>query len=305
MFRLLDEEGWRYSTDSGWNDWDIQIYGNFWWSIALQTVTEYHGAGKCLTRVRLRNRMVITMIIFNLVAISLLIYHQVNVSRVDFWPIVFYLAFLGFLGTRARALKSRVAELVDLAAFRAGLQRVSRKGKPVAPTAGAGTGGCGERDRSRVAAVARVISRSDGSRPSISTAAQAIAPWIRTSNALCPCRARSGQFASLLKSTLRLCISLRDNRHHSNAHVEDLIHLLSIDLSIFLQDLEDARDAPAFRFNYRVAIRRQNSRQIVDETATGDMSEPFDHASGNFRQQRLIIFVHAQQFVADRDCRPG
>jgi hypothetical protein len=77
--------------------------------------------------------MVITMIIFNLVAISLLIYHQVNVSRIDFWAIVFYLAFLGFLGTRARALKSRVAELVDLAAFRAGLQRVSRKGKPMAP----------------------------------------------------------------------------------------------------------------------------------------------------------------------------
>ena len=42
-FELLDEEGWRYSTDTGWNDWDIQIYGNFWWSIVLQTVTEYHG----------------------------------------------------------------------------------------------------------------------------------------------------------------------------------------------------------------------------------------------------------------------
>jgi len=135
MFELLEEEGWRYSTDSGWNEWDIQIYGNFWWSIALQTVTEYHGAGKCLTRVRLRNRMVITMIIFNLIAISLLIYHQVNLSHLDLWPIVFYLASLGFLATRARALKSRVAELVDLAAFRAGLQRVSRKGKAVPPAA--------------------------------------------------------------------------------------------------------------------------------------------------------------------------
>src|SRR5206468_6407731 len=84
LFESLEEEGWRYSTDSGWNDWDIQIYGNFWWSIALQTVTEYHGGGKCLTRVRLRNRMVITMIIFSLIAISLLIYLQVKVSRVDF-----------------------------------------------------------------------------------------------------------------------------------------------------------------------------------------------------------------------------
>jgi GT2 family glycosyltransferase len=132
LFKLLEDEGWRYSTDSGWNDWDIQIYGNFWWSIALQTVTEYHGGGKCLTRVRLRNRMVVTTIIFNLIAISLLIYHELNVSHIDLWPIISYGAFWGFLATRARALKSRVAELVDLAAFRAGLQRVPRKGKVTA-----------------------------------------------------------------------------------------------------------------------------------------------------------------------------
>jgi hypothetical protein len=129
IFQLLEEEGWRYSTDSGWNEWDVQIYGNFWWSIALQTVTEYHGGGKCLTRVRLRNRLVTTTVIFNLIAASLLIYRQLNVSHVEIWSIVAYLVFLVFLGTRARALKSRVAELVDLAAHRAGLQRVARRGK--------------------------------------------------------------------------------------------------------------------------------------------------------------------------------
>jgi GT2 family glycosyltransferase len=134
IFQLLDEEGWRYSTDSGWNEWDIQIYGNFWWSIALQTVTEYHGGGKCLTRVRLRNRFVTTTIILNLIALSLLIYRQLNISHVDLWFLVPYLLFLLFLWTRARLLKSRVAELVDLAAHRAGLQRVTRKGKTVMPT---------------------------------------------------------------------------------------------------------------------------------------------------------------------------
>ncbi len=129
IFQLLDEEGWRYSTDSGWNEWDIQIYGNFWWSIALQTVTEYHGGGKCLTRVRLRNRLVTTTIIFNLIALSLLIYRQLNISHVDLWFIIPYLLFLVFLGTRARLLKSRVAELVDLAGQRAGLQWVMRQRK--------------------------------------------------------------------------------------------------------------------------------------------------------------------------------
>jgi len=129
MFQLLEEEGWRYSTDSGWNEWDIQIYGNFWWSIALQTVTEYHGGAKCLTRVRLRNRLVTTTVIFSLIATSLLIYRQLNVSHVDLWFIGFYLLFLLFLATRARALKSRVAELVELAAHRASLQRITRRGK--------------------------------------------------------------------------------------------------------------------------------------------------------------------------------
>ena len=127
IFQLLEEEGWRYSTDTGWNEWDIQIYGNFWWSIALQTVTEYHGGGKCLTRVRLRNRLVTTTVIINLIALALLVYRQLNISHVDLWFIVPYSLFVIFLATRARALKSRLAELVDLAARRAGLERVTRR----------------------------------------------------------------------------------------------------------------------------------------------------------------------------------
>jgi len=91
-------------------------------------VTEYHGGAKCLTRVRLRNRFVTTTVIFNLVALSLLIYRQLNASHLDLWYIIPYLLFMVFLLTRARALKSRVAELVDLAAHRAEMQRFLRRG---------------------------------------------------------------------------------------------------------------------------------------------------------------------------------
>src|SRR5213595_1863682 len=65
IFQLLDEEGWRYSTDSGWNEWDIQIYGHFWWSIALQTVTEDHGGEKYMTRVQLLTPFFFPTINFN------------------------------------------------------------------------------------------------------------------------------------------------------------------------------------------------------------------------------------------------
>lgn len=135
IFQLLEEEGWRYSSDTGWNEWDIQIYGNFWWSVVLQTVTEYHGGPKCLNRVRLRFKLVPTTVIVNLVLLAIVIYRQLNAPHLDIWSIVLYVLFLIFLATRARALKKRVAELVDLAAYRAGMERIIRRGKkPAAAT---------------------------------------------------------------------------------------------------------------------------------------------------------------------------
>ena len=126
IFALLDEEGWRYSSDTGWNEWDLQIYGNFWWSIVLQTVTEYHGGPKCLTRAALRYRFVTTTVIINLVMLSLITYRQLISPGLSWWVVIPYLAFVGFLCLRARRLKQRVAELVDLAAHRAGLQRIAK-----------------------------------------------------------------------------------------------------------------------------------------------------------------------------------
>ncbi|MGI8820429.1 MAG: glycosyltransferase [Chthoniobacterales bacterium] len=126
ILALLEEEGWRYSTDTGWNEWDVHIYGNFWWSAALQTVTEYHGGPKCLTRVKLRSRFVATTVVINLLALALLIYHYLNTRSSDAWPLVPYFAFVGFLAWRSRRLQRRVGELIDLAAFRIGLQRIGR-----------------------------------------------------------------------------------------------------------------------------------------------------------------------------------
>jgi O-antigen biosynthesis protein len=128
IFQILEEEGWRYSIDTGWKEWDIQIYGNFWWSMVLQTVTEDHGRGKLLTRVRIRNRFVTSTVIFGLLALSIVIYRWLHTSHLDLWSIIPFSLFLLFLASRARALKARVAELVDLAGYRAGLQRITRRG---------------------------------------------------------------------------------------------------------------------------------------------------------------------------------
>jgi len=130
IFELLEAEGWSYSADTGWKEWDIQIYGNFFWSIRVQTVTEYHGGGKCLTRVRLRYRFVITTLIINLLFVAMIIYLYLNGRSVDLRILIPYGIFLLFLVSRARRLKRRVAEIVDVAAFRLGLIRITKRKRP-------------------------------------------------------------------------------------------------------------------------------------------------------------------------------
>ena len=46
----------------------------------------------------------------------------------------------------------------------------------------------------------------------------------------------------------------RDDRHHPDAHVEDLIHLAAIDASALLHDLENRRHFPALRLDDGVAV---------------------------------------------------
>jgi hypothetical protein len=127
IFDLLEAEGWSYSADTGWKEWDIQIYGNFFWSVILQTVTEYHGGPKCLTRVRLRYRFVTTTVIINLFFLAVIIYRGLSGGGPDLLLLIPYAIFLLFLISRARRLKRRVAEIVDRAAFRIGLQRITKK----------------------------------------------------------------------------------------------------------------------------------------------------------------------------------
>ena len=129
VFALLETEGWRYSADTGWKDWDVQIYGNQFWSIAVRTVTEYHGGPKCLTRVHLGFKPVVTTVLVNAVILSILLYRAAISSNLDlgFSGIILkaaYLVFLISMFMRARRLKRRAAALIVAAANRTGLERV-------------------------------------------------------------------------------------------------------------------------------------------------------------------------------------
>ena len=127
----LETEGWSYSTDTGWNDWDVQVYGNFWWIVRFRSVTEYHGGPKSLTRVALQTRMVASTFLANVIGLCLLAYQHFFTDYSALWVLIPYLNFVGYLWNHARRLKRRVAELVEVAARRSGLTRIfGRAGEP-------------------------------------------------------------------------------------------------------------------------------------------------------------------------------
>jgi hypothetical protein len=123
----LESEGWNYSIDTGWKDWDVQIYGSFWWGIQMRSVTEYHGGPKCLTRVHLKLRMVATTILMNFILLAILAYQQLIIPNAHWWPWVPYAIFVLVLVRRARRLQRRVTDLVENAALRCGFTRITKK----------------------------------------------------------------------------------------------------------------------------------------------------------------------------------
>jgi GT2 family glycosyltransferase len=54
VLALTGEAGWFVRVDPGWNGHDVRFYGDRWCKADLVTVTENHGGGKRLTRVRLK-----------------------------------------------------------------------------------------------------------------------------------------------------------------------------------------------------------------------------------------------------------
>ena len=126
VVRSLESEGWNYSMDTGWKDWDLQIYGSFWWGIKLRSVTEYHGGPRCLTRVHLGTRMVATTLLINLVLLGILLYRQFMIPGSHWWLWVPYGIFIIILFRRIWRLKRRVADLVGAAAARCGLTRMKK-----------------------------------------------------------------------------------------------------------------------------------------------------------------------------------
>jgi hypothetical protein len=122
----LQASGSLVDTDDGWRDWDIETRTGRWWRLRFSSVTEYHGEGRCLTRVRAASRAsMITVLLFALFPVV-----GLNLVFIAGWHPVWVLGFL-FVGTVLfetlhRATVNRAANQVLAIATAAGFTAAVR-----------------------------------------------------------------------------------------------------------------------------------------------------------------------------------
>jgi hypothetical protein len=120
LIAYLNENGWGKAVDSGWKDWDVEIYCHPWTVLQVLTAQEDHGQGKRLLRVRyrLRRRFLVNVLWCSaLVAI-------IGAALAQTWPTALIAGLLGLLspvvwwrGTRRAA---EAVTVVDTLARRLG-----------------------------------------------------------------------------------------------------------------------------------------------------------------------------------------
>jgi glycosyltransferase involved in cell wall biosynthesis len=124
---LLEEEGWKYSLDTGWSNWDMHIFASRWWNLRLRSMTEIYPHGRRLTRVgNFMNVSTFSSLLGGILftfAIVTMLYRAYTVL-----PILSGLSFAMLIWLlHGLRLRHRLAELVEVAGIRAGLQPVAKE----------------------------------------------------------------------------------------------------------------------------------------------------------------------------------
>lgn len=132
VLAALEERGWPHRPDLGWNEFDVEIYGDRWARVQLTTALEAHPRRRRLLRCRLRAR-------WSLAAQGLFwgatVLELALLAMGGRWllllPLLTLPAFGYFLHQRGRDLQSRALVLLDeLAKRRWGLVKV-RSAEPL------------------------------------------------------------------------------------------------------------------------------------------------------------------------------
>ena len=115
LLQQLDRQGWPHRADSGWDDYDVEIYDTRWTKLQLTTVTEEQATGQ-LIRCRLRPRWSLKarVAFWSLCGVELLVLGGLHHGPSALWLILAAIPLLAwFLRSQERSLQSLVRVLLD------------------------------------------------------------------------------------------------------------------------------------------------------------------------------------------------
>lgn len=118
---FLEQEGWRFSIDTGWDDWDLLVYGNRWSQVRLLSVTEEHGHGKRLTRVHIAPELSVLSKVVATVAAVITLWTLIKVGYESLFYVAAVIFFLLMLLYSSFSRRNRIAQIVKVAARRCGM----------------------------------------------------------------------------------------------------------------------------------------------------------------------------------------
>ena len=136
LLKKITEEvraaGWRMRVDSGWAEWDMEIYGSRYVKVRITTATEIHGRDSMLTRVRvelLMSKFCAVLLAASSLLAGLLLMHLWPFSRT---AVLIPLAWWAMYGVNKWRVSLPVFGLIDEAAEKAGF--IPLAGKVTAPS---------------------------------------------------------------------------------------------------------------------------------------------------------------------------
>ena len=123
----LDQQGWASKTDTGWNEYDIELFGNRWSRLQLTTATEDYGGGKRLFRCRLRAHwsLLAKLAFWSAMGFELLLIGVVRHDLPWFWMLLLTMPLFGwFIEQEKRNQQRLIAAFLDDVAKERGLTKL-------------------------------------------------------------------------------------------------------------------------------------------------------------------------------------
>ncbi len=123
----LDQQGWASKTDTGWSEYDIELFGNRWSRLQLTTATEDYGGGKRLFRCRLRAHwsLLAKLAFWSAMGFELLLIGVVRHDLPWFWMLLLTMPIFGwFIEQEKRNQQRLIAAFLGDVARERGLTKL-------------------------------------------------------------------------------------------------------------------------------------------------------------------------------------